>query len=98
MRTTSSKAERVTASTRSAATRSPATTSRKPMSEDSVGKRIDTLMKRQGSARSAGEVPVLTEVVNDERTPRRAMDGAALEALARELERAVLERLGPEVH
>jgi hypothetical protein len=68
------------------------------MSEDAVGKRIDALMKRQGSSRAAGEVPVLTEVVNDERTPRRAMDGAALEALARELERAVLERLGPEVH
>jgi len=68
------------------------------MSEDSVGKRIDALMKRQGGARPAGEVPVLTEVVSDERAPRRMVDPAALEALARELERAVLERLGPEVH
>ena len=68
------------------------------MSEDSVGKRIDALMKRQGSTRATGEVPVLTEVVSDERAPRRTVDSAALEALARELERAVLERLGPEVH
>jgi predicted RecB family nuclease len=42
-------------------------------------------------------VPVLTEIVADQRAPRRAVDNAALEALARELERAVLERLGPEV-
>ena len=44
-----------------------------------------------------GEVPVLTEIVQDEHAPRRAVDDAALEALARALERAVLERLGPEV-
>jgi hypothetical protein len=44
------------------------------------------------------EVPVLTEVVDDERGRRRTeVDAAALEALALELERAVLERLGPEV-
>jgi len=43
------------------------------------------------------EVPVLTEVVSEERAPRRAVDGPALEALARDLERAVLERLGPEI-
>jgi hypothetical protein len=42
-------------------------------------------------------VPVLTEVVSEERAPRRAVDGPALEALARDLERAVLERLGPEI-
>ena len=68
------------------------------MSEDSVGKRLDALMKRPASTRPAGEVPVLTEVVSDERAPRRNLDSAAIEALARELERAVLERLGPEVH
>lgn len=67
------------------------------MSDDALGKRLDALMRRQASPR-AGEVPVLTEIVNDERAPRRAVDSAALEALARELERAVLERLGPEVH
>ena len=42
------------------------------------------------------DVPVLTEIVEDESGQRRpAVDGPALEALARELERAVLERLGP---
>jgi hypothetical protein len=46
----------------------------------------------------AEDVPVLTEIVEDESGQRRpAVDGPALEALARELERAVLERLGPEV-
>ena len=48
-------------------------------------------------AESPRDVPVLTEVVSDERPVRHAMDAAALEALARELERAVLARLGPEV-
>jgi len=42
-------------------------------------------------------VPVLTDVVSEERAPRRAVDNAALEALARELERAVLERMAPEL-
>jgi hypothetical protein len=42
-------------------------------------------------------VPVLTEIVNDEHAPRRAVEGLALEVLARDLERAVLERLGPEI-
>ncbi len=59
--------------------------------------RVDALMRRQASPRAESDVPVLTEVVNDERAPRYAVDPAALEALARELERAVLERLGPEV-
>jgi hypothetical protein len=68
------------------------------VSDDSIAKRIDGLMKRQGSARAVGEVPVLTEIVNDERGRAPAMDKAMIEALARELERAVLERLGPEVH
>ena len=36
--------------------------------------------------------PVLTEIVDDSPAPRRAVDPAALEALARALERAVLER------
>ena len=43
------------------------------------------------------DVPVLTEMVEDEGQQRPAVDGPALEALARELERAVLSRLGPEV-
>jgi hypothetical protein len=40
---------------------------------------------------------VLTEVVAEVRRARPAMDAQALEALARELERAVLARLAPEV-
>src|SRR3954462_1939182 len=44
-----------------------------------------------------GKVPVLTEVVTEVRRPRAPMDAQALEALARELERAVLARLAPEV-
>ena len=67
------------------------------MSDDLI-KRVDALVRRrQESPRVKGEVPVLTEIVSDERSPHRAVDDAALEALARALERAVLERLGPEV-
>lgn len=66
------------------------------MSDDPLVKRVDALIRRHTEP-GAEDVPVLTEVVNDERAPRLAVDGPALEALARELERAVLERLGPEV-
>jgi hypothetical protein len=42
------------------------------------------------------DVPVLTQVVDDHPDSRApAVDAAALEVLARELERAMLERLGP---
>lgn len=59
---------------------------------------VDALLRHQNPAgEGESEVPVLTEVVDDERPPRPAVDAQALEALARELERAVLERLGPEV-
>jgi len=61
-------------------------------------KRVDALLRRhQVPGTSPSDVPVLTEVVDDERARRPAVDPEALEALARELERAVLERLGPEV-
>jgi len=44
------------------------------------------------------DVPVLTEIVHEEAAPRApTVDAAALEALARQLERAVLERLGAEI-
>jgi hypothetical protein len=44
------------------------------------------------------EVPVLTDVVEGALPARRAaLDGEAVEAIARELERALLERLGPEL-
>jgi len=45
-----------------------------------------------------GDVPVLTQVVEDvPAAPAPALDAAALDALALQLERALLERLGPEV-
>jgi AcrR family transcriptional regulator len=63
-----------------------------------LGTRVDALLRRnRDPAAKASDVPVLTEVVDDEARRRPAVDPAALEALARELERAVLERLGPEV-
>jgi hypothetical protein len=60
---------------------SPTTTSRATMAE---------------SGRES-KVPVLTEIVSEARRSRPAVDAQALEALARELERAVLTRLAPEV-
>jgi hypothetical protein len=49
-------------------------------------------------AENRPEVPVLTEVVADEATlSRPALEPQALEALSRELERALLERLRPEI-
>lgn len=62
---------------------------------DELVKRVDALLRRKAEAEP--EVPVLTEIVNEERPPRPAVDGPALEALARELERAVLERVAPEL-
>jgi hypothetical protein len=61
-------------------------------------KRVDALLRRhRDPAAAPGDVPVLTEVVDDEGAKRPAVDPEALEALARELERAVIARLGPEV-
>jgi hypothetical protein len=48
------------------------------------------------NAEERADVPVLTQVV-DEAPPAPAVDAAMMEALARQLERAVLERLGPEI-
>jgi len=72
----------------------------KPREPNPLVERVDALLRRgaEGSARQEPDVPVLTEVVDEEaRRLPRTFDAAALEALARELERAVLERLGPEV-
>jgi hypothetical protein len=66
-------------------------------SVDPLVKRVDALIRRDADPQPSKDVPVLTEIVSEERGPRRAVEGAALEALARELERAVLERLGPEI-
>lgn len=60
--------------------------------------RVEALLRRgQDPQATATDVPVLTEIVEDERARRPTVDREALEALALELERAVLERLGPEV-
>jgi hypothetical protein len=50
------------------------------------------------SAEEGADVPVLTQIVEDGGALRPpASDGAALEALAGQLEQAVLERLGAEI-
>lgn len=61
-------------------------------------KRVNALMRRHGDA-GGGAVPVLTEVVDPEAGAQAGpgVDEATVEALARMLENAVLERLGPEV-
>jgi hypothetical protein len=61
--------------------------------------RVDALLRRhQEAAPGRDELPVLTEVVDPEK-PRAqaALDAAAVEALSRELERAVLQRLENEL-
>ena len=59
--------------------------------------RVDALLRRRQDPAPGAEVPVLTEIVPEEMRGTRTVDPAALEALALELERAVLARLGPEV-
>ena len=60
--------------------------------------RVDALLRRnRDPAARATDVPVLTEVVDDEARRGPAVAPEVLEELARELERAVLARLGPEV-
>ncbi|MGH8707401.1 MAG: hypothetical protein ACREVD_05015 [Burkholderiales bacterium] len=57
--------------------------------------RVDALLKRhQDAAPGREDLPVLTEIV-DPKAPagQAALDAAAVEALSRELERAVLQRL-----
>ena len=60
--------------------------------------RVDALLKRHQEAAPAEDLPVLTEIV-DPRAPagQAALDAAAVEALSRELERAVLQRLEKEL-
>ena len=70
------------------------------MSDEPVNplvERVDALLRRSQEPGGGADLPVLTEIVDDERRPRRAVDAAALEALARELERAVLARVAPEL-
>jgi len=61
--------------------------------------RVDALLRRhQEAAAGRDDLPVLTEVVDPDK-PRgaSALDAAAVEALSRELERAVLQRLEDEL-
>ena len=60
--------------------------------------RVDALLKRHQEAAPAEDLPVLTEIV-DPGAPasQAALDAAAVEALSRELERAVLQRLEKEL-
>jgi len=71
----------------------------KPREPNPLVERVDALLRRAESApRTEPDVPVLTEIIDEEAPrPARAFDAAALETLAHELERAVLARLGPEV-
>lgn len=61
--------------------------------------RVDALLKRhQDAAPARDDLPVLTEVVDPQARPGpAALDAAAVEALSRELERAVLQRLENEL-
>jgi len=68
-----------------------------PKDPNPLVRRVDALLRRRREPGREGQVPVLTEIVQDEVRRARGVDPAALEALARELERAVLARLGPEV-
>jgi hypothetical protein len=61
--------------------------------------RVDALLKRHREAAPGGEdLPVLTEIVEPGSSAgATALDAAAVEALSRELERAVLARLEAEL-
>jgi hypothetical protein len=56
-------------------------------------RQVDTLLRNQ---EAETEVPVLTEVVDAAAKRAALLDPVLLEALARQLERAVLEHFGPE--
>jgi hypothetical protein len=61
--------------------------------------RVDALLKRHREATPGGEeLPVLTGIVDPRAAAgSAALDAAAVEALSRELERAVLQRLETDV-
>jgi hypothetical protein len=69
-------------------------------SNNPLVQRVDALLKRHREAAPGGseDLPVLTEIV-DPNIPAgaSALDAAAVEALSRELERAVLQRLENEL-
>ncbi len=57
-------------------------------------RQVDTLLRSHQEAE--GEVPVLTEVIDFAGGSEMTLDPVVLEALARQLERAVLDQLGPQ--
>ena len=61
--------------------------------------RVDALLRRhQEAPKPEEDVPVLTEIVDPKAArPARGVDRATVEALAEELENAVLLRLAPEL-
>jgi len=72
---------------------------RPPPETSPLVERVDALLRRhQEAAAGRGDLPVLTEIVDPDK-PRgtAALDAAAVEALSRELERAVLQRLESEL-
>jgi hypothetical protein len=63
-----------------------------------IVERVDALLRRhQHAGPGEPDLPVLTDVIEDPLPGRPAAEPAAIEALAREIERAVLARLGPEL-
>jgi len=62
-------------------------------------RRVDALLRRhQDAPKPEEDVPVLTEIVDPQAArPARGVDRATVEALAEELENAVLLRLAPEL-
>jgi len=56
-------------------------------------RQVDSLLRSQ---EAESEVPVLTEVVDGAETREAMLDPLVLEALARQLERAVVKHFGPE--
>jgi uncharacterized NAD(P)/FAD-binding protein YdhS len=64
-----------------------------PKQANPLIRQVDTLLRGHDAE---GEVPVLTDVVDGAEGREAMLDPAVLEALARQLERAVLDHLGPE--
>lgn len=57
-------------------------------------RQVDSLLRSHED--SEGEVPILTDVIDSAGGGDAALDPVVLEALARQLERAVLDQLGPQ--
>jgi len=70
----------------------------RPADESPLVQRVDALLRsHRGGQASNSDVPVLTDIVDLVSDGEPRFDPAAVEALALELERAVLARLGEEL-